>query len=277
MVSTKLKAGIVSAAIVASLVAPMMVQYQAQARLREQDVALREGADQVSRLQEGNQRLSNLVAKGKGLQPLPNDQFMGLLRLRSEVALLRTKVQEMSQPKTTPTASAKDVWAAKEQLFAARVDMLKQWVENNPSEKIPEIELLTTRDWLHAIDGYTFETTDEYSRAMRLLRINAEMQVMDRIDVFGAFKRYAHDNNGLQPTDLAQLKPYFASSVDDAILQRYEIVPATSLVKELQGSNEWVITQKAPVNEALDSRFAYGLNSGLFADERVTNRWTQVR
>jgi hypothetical protein len=71
-----------------------------------------------------------------------------------------------------------------------------------------------------------------------------------------------------------QLEPYLNSPIPDTVLQHYEIVPAKSLVKELQPGGDWVITQKAPVNPALDLRVAVGLTEMRDADERVTNRWT---
>jgi hypothetical protein len=61
--------------------------------------------------------------------------------------------------------------------------------------------------------------------------------------------------------------------LEDEILNRYELVPATSLVQQLQNQGDWVITQKAPVDGVYDSRMAEGLTGGTFADERITNRW----
>src|SRR5438067_2162438 len=51
MAATKLKTGIVSVIVVASVVTPLVVQHQAQGRLRDQDEALRQGADQLAKLQ----------------------------------------------------------------------------------------------------------------------------------------------------------------------------------------------------------------------------------
>ena len=39
-------------------------------------------------------------------------------------------------------------------------------------------------------------------------------------------------------------------------------LPATNLIKGLQGYGDWVITQKVPVNKELDVRFASGLTRG---------------
>jgi hypothetical protein len=93
----------------------------------------------------------------------------------------------------------------------------------------------------------------------------------------GALRKYAQANNGQLPRELSQLSPYFSSPIDPAILNRYEIVRADGLVKELQNGDDWVITQKAPVDEEWDVRQAIGMDHGGMADSRVTNRWVRTR
>jgi hypothetical protein len=64
-------------------------------------------------------------------------------------------------------------------------------------------------------------------------------------------------NNGRFPTDFSQLQPFFKSQVDEAILQRWEIAPA-STIKSLRLGGDVVITQKAPVDDVYDTRFGIG-------------------
>jgi len=61
--------------------------------------------------------------------------------------------------------------------------------------------------------------------------------------------------------------------MDDEVLGRYIILPARSVVSELQPGGDWVVTEKATVNEAEDTRFAIGLNAWRMASQNVTNRW----
>ena len=93
-----------------------------------------------------------------------------------------------------------------------------------------------------------------------------------------ALLQYAEDNNGQFPADLSQLKPYFKSPVDDAVLQRYEILPTSklpsSLVRLREAGESFVITQKAPVNAALDGRVYYGLKS--WTGGHGTNVWVPL-
>jgi hypothetical protein len=110
---------------------------------------------------------------------------------------------------------------------------------------------------------------------MSSVRAGAESKIFSKLHE--ALQRYARKNNGQLPTDLSQLTAYLDSPIQDDILQRYEILPATNLVKELRGYGDWVITQKAPVNEKLDLRRASGLTRGGLAGSSVTNRWVLIR
>ena len=91
-----------------------------------------------------------------------------------------------------------------------------------------------------------------------------------------ALQQYAKDNSGQFPTDLSQLKPYFDSPIYDIILERYTILLASSLVSELRPGGDWVITQKAPVNEAHDWRTATSLTGTKQATLYATNRWVLI-
>ena len=271
MAMTKLKLGLISAVVVASVATPFVIQHQAQIKLHERADLLRQRADQLAQLAADCQRLSNLLARAKSPASLAYDQFRELLRLRGEVGRLRREVQELTQLKTAASGSATEALASAEKVWSERVTQLKQWLEVNPSEKIPELQLLTEDDWLDSIHPLTLDTAEEYSRAMSTVRANAELRMLGPLG--GAFRQFVREHNGEFPTDLSQLKPYLKSPIDDAILQRYQIMAGANLVSELQGNGDWVITQKAPVNEALDSRFAFGPTSGGMADCRVTNRW----
>jgi hypothetical protein len=110
---------------------------------------------------------------------------------------------------------------------------------------------------------------------MSNVRANAEIHVLDILG--GALRQYAQANNGQFPRELSQLSPYFSSPIDTAILNRYEIVRADSLVNDLRVGEDWVITQKAPVDEAWDARQTIGMTNGGMADSTVTNRWVRTR
>jgi type II secretory pathway pseudopilin PulG len=275
MATTKLKTSVVAAVIVASVLTPLLIQRQAQARLAEQDKQGRAQSEQLARLTSDNQRLAASLAKAESTQSSSDRQFREVLRLRGEVGRLKNIIRETQSAKATTPASPEDQIASLAKMYAARVDRLKQWLEANPGEKIPEFKHLTDGDWLNGIESLGDDATDEdYKSALRIMRANAEGVVLGKL--FQALRGYSKDNGGQFPTDLSQLEPYLATPIDQAILQRYEIVPTKSLVSELQPAGDWVITQTAPINADLDLRSAYSLTDMRTADERVSNRWTYV-
>jgi hypothetical protein len=225
-------------------------------------------------LNADNQRLAGLLAKADSSQASSDSQFRELLRLRGEVGRLKSKVRDMAMAKTATSQSHASQLETLKKMYAERVERLKQWLEDHPSEKIPELQSVNDDTWLGAVDQLNLESDDDFARAARILRANAEGQVLDAL--WGALRKYGSSNNGQFPTDLSQLIPYLKSPIGDLILQRYEIVPANSLVSELQPGGDWVITQAAPVNPALDIRNACSLTGMRNADERVSNRWSFV-
>jgi len=284
MAGTKLKTGIVSVIVAAGMMAPLVVRQQAQARLRDQDETLRQQTAQMAQLRGQKERLLNLLAQAKNSRSLSNDQLSELMRLRSEVGRLRNDTRELAQAATKASMSRKDMLAFMANYASEGMSQLKQLLEANPSESIPELQYLTEDDWRqqnHAPEDtkdWPEEVRRTYSRmSMSAVRNVAEYNLATRV-LHPALQRYARENNGQSPNDLSQLKPSFTSAIDDAVLQRWQILPTTNLVKELQVlvKEDWVITQKAPVNEALDQRILVGLSNVRLSGTRITNRWVLV-
>ena len=269
MAMGKIKTAVVAGIVVTSVLAPLLLEYRGEARMRELDLALNQNSNRLVQLAAENQRLASL-AETSG-SPTADRELSQVLKLRNEVARLRTAVLQMTLAKaaTGQKSSLED----KKRLYAVQVERLRSWFETHPSEKIPEMENLEEQTWIDAVE--TLGTDDQFDQAARILRVNAQHPVFNIL--FGALIKYATENHQQFPRNLAELKPYFRAPIDDVILERYEIVHTSNLVPELRPPGEWAITQKAPVNAALDIRLAYGLTEGRSADERVTNRWTFAR
>ena len=92
MAATKLKLGL-GALVIAGATTALVVQHQAQIKLREENDSFRQ---QIAQLQVDNQSLSNFAAQAKNPASLPGDQFDELLRLRGEVGVLRQKTNELA-------------------------------------------------------------------------------------------------------------------------------------------------------------------------------------
>ena len=83
MTLTKLKLGI-SALVVAGAATALVVQHQAQTKLREENQSLRQ---RINQLQTDNENLSNRVAAAGHSQSLSDEQLNELLRFRAEASV----------------------------------------------------------------------------------------------------------------------------------------------------------------------------------------------
>ena len=272
---TAMQKFLVAAIVVASVTTPVLVQHRGQTRLAEQDSALQRQAQRLAEIQKENERLAHLLAQADGSRSIPAGQFNELLRLRGQVSGLNRDLRELTEAKAARLTTQSNVLATTAKVWSERVNQLKQWLDANPAGKIPELQFLTDQNWMEAIYPLTLNSDEEYRRAMSTVRANAEGRVLDLLA--GALRQYAQANSGRFPGEISQLSPYFRQPIDDAILNRYEIVQADSLVSKLQRGSEWVITQKAPVDEVWDVRFAEDMTGGSMADCRVTNRWVLTR
>jgi RNA polymerase sigma factor (sigma-70 family) len=93
MAATKLKIAVISAVVIASVLTPLLVQRQAQARWREQDQLLRQQKEQLAQLDDENDRLKNLTAQSS--DSAQKTQLAELHKLRGEAELLRSKTKDV--------------------------------------------------------------------------------------------------------------------------------------------------------------------------------------
>jgi hypothetical protein len=61
------------------------------------------------------------------------------------------------------------------------------------------------------------------------------------------------------PEEAGQLQPYLDASVTEAMLQRWQVAPSTT-VHRLGLGDDILLTQKAPVDDVFDSAFGIGPN-----------------
>src|SRR5205814_8398164 len=96
MSMTKLKAGLLSAAVVVGAGTPIVIQQQSLSRLRAENRELREQSYQLGPFREGNQQLAGLRADADELERL-RKEVAELHRLRAEVARLRREKEHDAQ------------------------------------------------------------------------------------------------------------------------------------------------------------------------------------
>jgi len=186
----------------------------------------------LNSLRAGNERLSRNAGE--------------VLRLRDEVARLRTKAEEIAMSKAAAEGDATDPTSATVKSWAERVKRLKELVERTPEARIPEFQLLTTEDWLEA-------RGDNERKTLSHLRRLAENRFAKQLQA--ALRKYLETHNSQAPTDLAQVQPYLDQPMDNAVLQRWKIAPASEVPNVHLGKTDWIVTQKAlPADEEYDSR-----------------------
>jgi RNA polymerase sigma factor (sigma-70 family) len=261
MAGTKLQTGIISALVVASVLAPLAILQQAHAKLRGQNDALRQQTDRLAILRGENARLSNLLTQTEGSRTVPNEPFNELMRLRGESGRLQGIVQALVRSKTNKTLSREETLDSLRQMYSDRVKRLKQLFADNPSQAVPELQYLTDSLWLELVRYDHHAIDPDNSHAMSSARSSAQIHFADSV-LSDALRQYGKNNNGQFPTDVSQLAPYFRSPVADSILQDWAILPGSSLPGAMRSDEDWVITQKAPVNAELDQRIVIGLKSG---------------
>jgi uncharacterized protein YoxC len=183
-------------------------------------------------------------------------------RLRNEVAQLRNDSQELARLKEAGANAGGDPTEAEMKSWLARVRQLKQRLEKTPDARIPELQFVTENDWLNVARG-KLETDDDYRRALAGLRDAGESKFYKM--AVPALYEYMKANNGQFSTDLSQLRPYFGSPVDDAILQRWEIVPSDTL-PDWKVVGDWVITQSAPIDPEYDRRLGFSVSGSHVSD-----------
>jgi RNA polymerase sigma factor (sigma-70 family) len=239
---TTLQKTLITAALATTIGTGVFEAHQA-AQLRAQNQILQQEqaplTDQVRQLQnelsDATNQLASLIAENGQLQSGSNR--LELLKLRGEVAALQRDASD-------PTAIA-----AKE--LVAKVNKLKERLEEMPNAKIPEMQFLTEKDWLSAANG-NLNTDMDYRRALSKLRSIAQGEFVAQLKP--ALNQYMQANNGQFPTDLSQLQPYFAAPVDDAILQRWEITTQATVPSIGVGQNGMMITETAAVDDIFDTR-----------------------
>lgn len=185
------------------------------AHLREQNQTLQKQqaplAEEIQQLQrerdEATNRLAGLLVENARLKSNPNQ--MELLKLRGEVTQLRAATNGL------PDATTKQ-WLNK-------IANLKQRLKEMPDKTIPELQFLTEKDWGNAAWSADLDSDDGVRQALSKLREEAQNTFLNEM-MKAAIKKYLAANNGVLPSDLTQLKPYFDVQVSDVMLQRYALV-----------------------------------------------------
>jgi hypothetical protein len=174
--------------------------------------------------------------------------------------------QGISQTSDPDTALFSDI--------LTQMKKLKQFLEENPREKIPELELLTNLEWLNEVQHEVQSASHgnkiddrELPRAAVHLRLRAKQKLGFSMQL--ALGRYQKEHAGDLPADFSQLLPSFDRPIDPAILERYEIITSNQRGKLPQ--SEWVITEKTLANEWDDMKVYFKASTPWNTEPSASN------
>jgi hypothetical protein len=153
-----------------------------------------------------------------------------------------------------------------------KVNRLKQRLAETPDARIPEMQFLTDQDWLSAANC-ALDSDMDYRKALASLRAIAQGKFASMLH--DALGKYLQANNQQFPTDLSQLQSYFASPVDQDILDRWEIT-SPSTVPNVGVGSLGIITEKAAVDEIFDNRNVVGADGSGAVDFLTTETESQL-
>jgi RNA polymerase sigma factor (sigma-70 family) len=231
--------------------------------LEKQQASLNEQMQQLA--QERDEATANLAAALQTNSSTRQDA-PELAKLRGEVARLRSKNREISRLKAEAPASDPETEAALK-TWAVRATQLKEFLARMPDKAIPELQLVTEKDWFDAVkSAKKLETDADLRQALSDLRHNAKNEFAELIHK--ALPAYLKATEGMLPTDVAQLKPYFPAPVSDDILQRYSMLQ-TGRLSELPDRARLIGETAPPVDDEYDTVFRFSING---TDSSSVNR-----
>ena len=217
--------------------------------LQQQQGPLAEQIDQLSR--DRDSAASKLAALQNDLARLRGDNerlrrdAAEVAKLRGEVTRLRALEQQTGQAKAAAPVSD-DPFTQSVLALTQRAGELNGHLQRMPEKKIPELQLLTENDWLSVAKDVSLQSEPEVRQALSKLRNTAKHKfatyALQAVDKFVAA-------NGQMPTEISQLKSYFEVPVDDAMLQRYQVLPPAD-GSSLQ--DNWVMGERERVDPDYD-------------------------
>lgn len=139
---------------------------------------------------------------------LAREQAQAEAELRS---LQESAAAARAAPASSPEATAR--------AWLARAKQLKRAFADQPDYRIPELDLLTEREWLQVGRTAQFDTDAHTRRSLAAARDAAKLKFVKQLAA--ALDRFKQANARQLPLDASVLAPYFDPPADATLLQRY--------------------------------------------------------
>ena len=255
--------------VIVGMVSPILIHYRVEGRLLVQEDALNDQASLLASL-EPVRSVSNQMGQVHP-EELSGEELSKLMNLRNRVGRMRRRVIALEwELRQSPEKRYRiEVLAAMERYYESRVNALKERFATMPSKSIPELQLLTDRDWRFLVGEQTGLDEPSLERLMSKARTMAASEFGNRV-LKPALDQFASEHLGAFPTEIEQLTVYFSEPVPFRISDRWKIIQTSHFAPVLRrqvAEDDWVLTQRRPINAALDQRYVLGLKGRhLFSD-----------
>jgi hypothetical protein len=155
--------------------------------------------------------------------------------------------------------------------WLGRVNRLKQWLQAAPEKGIPEMQFLSSNDWLSVTLDNPLDSDAKIRDALSKLRYIAKTKPQVGPNLMQALRAYSK-THVQPPSDPTELRPYLNPPLSDEILQRYQPVPEIAGENDANGairdgvrimvSGRIALQEKAPVDEDYDTWIVYTEKGG---------------
>lgn len=203
MAMTKLQAGVVAVAF-AALSVPLILQHQTNDRLGKANQALThrniEVEAEIAPLKQEIGRLNGLVAQNATKGNPSNEVF----QLRGEVARLREEARQAKVSAAGDPTKGENPTMQTLRSLGAKAEQLRKRLAETPESQIPELAVLTEKDWLDVV-AYVdaFENDDDFRRALSSLRGTAKLRAA--LQIQDAVRKFAAANDDMIPAQILQV------------------------------------------------------------------------
>ncbi len=136
-------------------------------------------------------------------------------------------------------------------IWLARVKQLRRLFEEKPDQRIPELNLLTDRDWLRDAKTARLDSEDGIRRALARIRDSA-ITAFQQTQLSPALRKFAKTADDDATPTIFALTPFFDTPVDPALLGRYELSSVKN--SSSRGGLEWRVQTLAPIDPDYDGR-----------------------
>jgi hypothetical protein len=136
-------------------------------------------------------------------------------------------------------------------VWLGQVKQLRRLFDERPDQRIPELSLLTERDWLRDAKTARLDSEDGIRQALARLRDSA-ITAFQQSQLSPALRKFAKTAADDATPTIFALTPFFDAPVDPTMLGRYELGSVKN--PSSRGSLQWRIQPLAPVDPDYDRR-----------------------